>query len=282
MKRAQTGCSVLLFDSPAVCSVCVMGGAPGTRETDLLDPARTVEKVHGILLAGGSAFGLAAADGVMRFLAERNIGFAVGKDRVPIVPAAVIYDRGTGKPAAPGSKEGYAACKNAGYRIPAQRNIGAGCGATVGKFSRRFTPDKGGLAVIVERFQKGINMAAVVVVNAYGNVIRPENGAIVAGATDKKGGKVPFKEKYAKGLYRANTTIGAVITDAALTKSDAKRVAIAAHEGLAKTINPSHTMYDGDTLFVASTGKKKADINTLGIRAADIVSKAIIKAVGGV
>lgn len=277
-KTAKTGCTVLLFDRPAVCSAHVQGGAPGTRETALLDPSCSNDGVHALLLTGGSAFGLAAADGVMKYLFERGIGFAVGDDRVPIVPAAVIYDRSVGKPAAPGPKDGYKACKNARYDITNRRDIGAGIGATVGKFSDKLRPDEGGISVVCERIG-GITMAAVMVVNAVGNILNPFTGEIIAGAADSRGNKIHFSGGESGPIPGANTTIGAIVTNAALTKSQANRIAIMAHDGLAKTIYPSHTIHDGDTIFVASTGSKKAELNDLGIWAAEISARAVIRAV---
>ncbi len=281
MKNVRTGCTVLLLDSPSVCGVHTAGGAPGTRETDLLDPTCMVEKVNAIFLTGGSAFGLAGADGVMKYLAERKIGYKVGGDRVPIVPAAVIYDRQVGKPAAPGPKEGYRACLAADYNLPARRDMGAGCGATVGKFSIKLKPQSSGLGVVVRKFAGNISIAAVVVVNAFGNVIDPKDGSIIAGATDARNNKIPFSSAKIKEMPMANTTIGAIITNALLTKAQAKRVAMAAHDGLAKTIDPAHTLYDGDTLFALSTGNTKTDPNLLGIWAAQITAEAVLKAAGG-
>ena len=278
-KTAKTGCTVLLFDKPAVCSVHIAGGAPGTRETALLDPACANDSVHALLLTGGSAFGLAAADGVMRYLAERGIGYPIGTDRVPIVPAAVIYDRAEGKPAAPGPGDGYKACKKAGYTIAARRHIGAGCGATVGKFSQKLKRGEGGISVLCERFAGGVTIGVVMVVNAVGNVINPFTGEVIAGASDKNGNKVHFTDVPLGSKPGGNTTIGAIVTDAALSKADAKRVAMMAHDGLAKVIHPSHTLHDGDTIFVASTGRKKADLNSIGIWAAEISARAVIKAV---
>lgn len=280
-KAERTGCTVLLFDEPAVCGVHVAGGAPGTRDTDLLDPSCLVERVNAIVFTGGSVFGLAAADGVVRFLAERGVGFPVGDDRVPIVPAAVIYDRSIGGRFAPGPKDGYRACANAGYGIEDCGPIGAGCGATVGKFSKKLTPDNGGFAAVVRRLPSGVLVGAVVVVNAFGNVVDCSTGGIVAGATDKRGNKVPFSGADIPRVMGANTTIGAVVTDAALTKAQAKRVAMAAHDGLARAISPSHTIYDGDALFAASTGNGKADLAVVCAEAALAVEMAVLKAVGG-
>ncbi len=277
LARQKTGCTVLLFDRPAVAGVQVAGGAPGTRETDLLDPACLMNEVHAILLTGGSAFGLAAADGVMRYCAERRIGFAVGSDRVPIVPAAVIYDRATGAAAAPSARDGYAACKKAAYAA-ATGAVGAGCGARVGKFSPTLMPDAGGVGFALKK-AGAAHIGAVMVVNAFGNVVDPESGHIVAGATDKKGRKIPYSGEKTYGFGGSNTVIGAVVTNALLTKAQAKRLAMAAHDGLARTVVPSHTMFDGDTLFAASTGGKAADLNALIAAAAQVTAQAILAAV---
>lgn len=279
-KSSMTGCTVLLFDRRAVCSVHVSGAAPGTRETDLLDPTCMVDRIDGLMLAGGSAFGLAAADGVMKYLSEQGRGMPVKSDRIPIVPTAVIYDRGVGKPDAPGAKDGYKACENAVYSVATQGRIGAGCGATVGKFSDKLTPDRGGFSIVCEKLPGGIIVAAFMVVNALGNVIDPASGQIIAGARDKKGN---IKTSYAAKIESApgtSTTIGAIVTNATLTKSQAKRVAMTAHDGLAKSLNPSHTLYDGDAIFVASTGGKKVDLSKLGIIAAELSASAVVKAVG--
>lgn len=281
-KKSMTGCTVLLFDKPAICSVHVAGSAPGTRDTDLLDPTCMVERVDGLLFTGGSAFGLAATDGVMKYFAEQGRGLPVKNDRIPIVPTAVIYDRGVGKPTAPTAKDGYKACENASYSMAGQGGrVGAGCGATVGKFSDKLTPDRGGFSIVCGKLTGEIVVAVFMVVNALGNVIDPETGQAIAGARDKKGNIKTFfsaKAEKVESVSGANTTIGAIVTNAALTKSQAKRVAMTAHDGLAKSLNPSHTLYDGDAIFVASTGKKKADLNGLGIISAELSARAVVKA----
>lgn len=277
-KKSRTGCTVLLFDSPSVCGVHTSGGAPGTRETALLDPTCLIERVNAILLTGGSAFGLAAADGVMRYCAEHNIGYAVGEDIIPIVPAAVIYDRNVGIKTAPTSRDGYNACKKADYISPAAGEIGAAAGATVGMWSERHKPSPGGMSVVVKKFGE-LTIGAVMVVNAFGNVVDPATGEVVAGAIDNEGRKVPFGDSRDIRTLAGNTTIGAILIDAALTKAQAKRVAIAAQDGLAKTIHPSHTLYDGDTIFAVSTGIKKADLNSMGIWASETAAEAVLKAV---
>jgi len=278
LKTEKTGCTVLIFDKPAVCGVSITGAAPGTRETDSLDPTALVNGVDAILLTGGSAFGLASADGVMRYLHKEGRGFRVRDDNVPIVPGAVIYDRGIGKKSFPSSNDGYRACEGAGYDTPASGQIGGGTGATVGKWSDRHLPSSGGLSAIVRKFGN-LNLGIVIVVNSYGNVVDPASGISVSGAKDKSGNIIPFSPKGAAPSPMGNTIIGAIVTDANLTKSEAKRVAMAAHDGIARAVYPSHTMYDGDTLFVASTGKKKGDINLLCGFAADITAEGILKAV---
>ncbi|MBI3582243.1 MAG: P1 family peptidase [Nitrospinae bacterium] len=275
----KTGCTVLLFDSPAVCSGHVAGGAPGTRDGDMLDPSCLVQTVNAILLTGGSAFGLAAADGVMRFLAEKKAGFAVGRDRVPIVPAAVIYDRAVGEASYPAAKDGYRACKAAGYSAAKHGAVGVGCGATVGKFSKKLRPGRGGFGAVCLRMPSGALVGAAVGVNAYGNVVDPKNGEIVAGATDRKGRAVSFWDAEVSGRPGENTAIGAVVTDAFLTKAQARRVAMAAHDGLARTVMPSHTLYDGDAIYAASTGRKKAKMAEICAYAARVVELAVLKAV---
>ncbi len=276
-KKARTGCTALLFDSPAVCGVQIRGGSPGTRETALLDPACLVDRVNGILLTGGSAFGLAAADGVMRYLAEQGAGFRMGGDVVPIVPAAVIYDRSVGEKTAPSAGDGLKACKKASYSTPASGQTGAGAGATIGKWSKHFKPDVGGTGIVVKKMGR-VTVCAVVVVNSFGNVVDPDTGNIVAGASDKNGKTRPFRLADADVSPMGNTIIGAVITDGRLTAADAARLASVAHDGIAKTVHPSHTLYDGDTLFAVSTGNRRADLNRLVILATDAVKDAVLLA----
>lgn len=279
LKSKQTGCTVLLFDAPSVCSGHVAGGAPGTRDGDMLDPTCLVERANAILLTGGSAFGLAAADGVMRFLAEKKAGFAVGNDRIPIVPAAVIYDRAVGEPSFPTPGDGYKACANAVYSASKSGPVGVGCGATVGKFSKALKPGRGGFGAVCIRMPSGALMGAVVAVNAYGNVVDPKTGEIVAGASDKSGKKVPFGAAKRSGRAGENTAIGAVVTNALMTKTQAKRVSMAAHDGLARTILPSHTLYDGDIIYAVSTGRKKCDVIEICAFAAKAIETAVLRAV---
>lgn len=296
-KEALTGCTVILCRRGAVAGVDVRGGAPGTRETDLLDPVNLVEKVHAIVLAGGSAFGLDAASGVMRYLAEQKIGFDTGPVKVPIVPAAILYDLGLGRADAwPDADMGYRAAACASSEAPEEGNAGVGMGASVGKmFGGRFSM-KAGLGTASIEIGKGVMVGALVGVNAWGDVIDPHSGQVVAGlrAGTSRGRRVGKKESFADTLRmmknmerqpgpgpagRANTVIGVVATNAKLTKAQASKVAQMAQDGLARTIRPAHTMWDGDVIFALSTGKVKADISTVGAFAAEVVAEAILRAV---
>ena len=252
----------------------VRGAAPGTRETDLLRPENLVEQVHAVLLGGGSAFGLAAADGVMRWLYERGIGFDAGVARVPIVPAAVIFDLGVGRSDVwPDAAAGYAACEAAHTGPVALGQVGAGTGATVAK---QFGPEfarPGGVGSAVLPVSGGGQVGALVVVNAWGEVIDPQAAAPPAQAPVA----AAAEDWPAVGQ---NTTIGVIATDLALTKAQCLRVAQMAHDGLARAIRPSHTLYDGDTLFVLSLGGEgPGQPNRVGMVAADAVTAAILQAV---
>jgi L-aminopeptidase/D-esterase-like protein len=259
-----TGCTVVLCEAGAVGGVAVLGGSPGTRETDLLRPDALVERVHAVLLTGGSAFGLAAADGVMRYLEARGAGVATSAGRVPIVPAAVIFDLGIGSAAVrPDAAMGEAACRAAGRGAVEEGNAGAGPGATVGKLAGAAGRMKAGVGTWSLRLPSGITVGALVVTNAFGDVRDPATGTILAGARDPRTGA--FLDTAAQltsapprnGLRSSShehTTIGVVATDASLTKADAARLAVAAHAGLARVVSPSHTSADGDTFFVLGTG----------------------------
>ena len=299
---ALTGCTVILCRKGAVAGVDVRGSAPGTRETDLLDPINLVQKVHAILLAGGSAFGLDAASGVMRYLDEHKIGFNTGVARVPIVPAAILFDLGIGdKNIRPDAEMGYQACLAASKAAPAEGNVGAGAGASVGKLFGNALAMKSGLGSASINIGNGIVVGAIVAVNAFGDVI--EDGNVIAGLRSGKVGpiRVGGKEYFAEGpphfadtlkmmqtfagrnvmqlATKANTVIGAVATNAKLTKVEATKAAQMAHDGLARTIRPAHTMLDGDTIFALSTGNKKSDVTTIGAFAAEAMSQAILRAV---
>ena len=305
-ERDVTGCTVVLPDAPAVAAVDVRGGAPGTRETDLLRPENTVERVHAVLLTGGSAYGLAAATGVMRHLEQRGIGYAMGPVVVPIVPAAVLFDLGVGDPSArPDADAGERACAAATADGLALGSVGAGTGATVGKLYGPTGAMKGGIGSASARLPDGTWVGALVAVNALGDVVDPESGLILAGARPLPATSAAALERYfgleqemarrrgasppgpaatggsATGgtpIAGGNTTIGVVATDATLTTSQALRLAQAAHDGLALAVRPAHTPYDGDTFFALSTGRRADNPPPLGslcAAAAWVVARAI-------
>jgi len=291
--RGPTGCTVILAEGPragegAVAGVDVRGAAPGTRETDLLDPSNLVEAVHAVLLTGGSAFGLDAAGGVVRWLEERGIGHPAGPVRVPIVPAAVLFDLGLGDPRVrPDAAAGHAACAAAGDAPPEEGAVGAGAGATVGKLFGPARAMRGGIGTAALRIG-AVTVGAIVAVNAVGDVIDPATGRVVAGARDPDGRR-PIGTTAA--LLRGEppppmaagtaTTIGVVATDAALTKAQCRRLAGAAHDGLARSIDPIHTMLDGDTIFALSTGRAGTAGNMMALGAAvpRVVAAAVLRAV---
>ncbi len=296
-EEALTGCTVVLCRKGAVAGVDVRGGAPGTRETDLLNPVNLVEKVHAVLLAGGSAFGLEAAGGVMRYLEERRIGFNAGVARVPIVPAAILFDLNLGrKDVRPTAEMGYQACLAASTAAPSEGNVGAGCGASVGKLFGTALAMKSGLGSASLRIGGGLVVGAIVAVNALGDVIDPVGGEILAGLRSGRvgpvrvGGKGYFadtlsvmKRPIARGVLRfatrSNTVIGVVATNARLTKSEATRVAQMAQDGVARAVRPAHTMLDGDTIFALSTAQRAADVTSVGAFAAEALTQAILRAV---
>ena len=278
---ARTGCTVILCPAGVTAGVDVRGAAPGTRETDALRPGRLVQKAHAVLLTGGSAFGLDAAGGVVQYLEEQNVGFQVGSVHVPIVPAAVIFDLGVGDAKVrPDREMGYQACLNATDEPVTMGAIGAGTGATVGK-APGVTPSAGGVGSACKYLDSGLIVAAIVVVNALGNVVHPSTGEIVAGGKEN-GSFVDITERLldANLVQGTNTTIGVVATNAALTPAEVNRVAEMAHDGMARAIRPSHTMFDGDTLFALATGAHTgSSVNTVGILAAEVVAEAIVNAV---
>jgi L-aminopeptidase/D-esterase-like protein len=295
--EALTGCTVILCPEGAIGGVDQRGGAPGTRETDLLHPLHLVEKVHAILLAGGSAFGLDAASGVMKYLEEQKIGFNAGVARVPIVPAAILFDLGIGNPAIrPDALMGYRASKNATSNPLAEGNVGAGTGCTVGKILGVGQSMKSGIGTTSMEIGGGIIVAAIVAVNAFGDVINPQTGKIIAGARSTKVGPLKLGETsyFANTLSvmrsqvgrtalsfasRSNTVVGVVATNARLDKNEINKVAQMAHNGLARTIRPAHTMFDGDTIFALSTGRKNADVNIVGAFGAELIAEAVMRAV---
>jgi len=295
--EALTGCTVILCRKGAVAGVDVRGGAPGTRETDLLNPVNLVQKVHAVVLAGGSAFGLDAAGGVMRYLEERKIGFNTGAAKVPIVPSAILYDLNLGRAdVRPDSAMGYLAASRASSAPPAEGNVGVGTGASVGKMFGGRLSMKAGIGTASADIGGGVIVGALVAVNAFGDVLDPQTGNIIAGLRSGKigplrvGGKNHFagtlammKKTIGRGILgfasRANTVIGAVATNASLTKAQAVKVAQMAQDGIAQTIRPAHTMLDGDVIFALSTGAKKANVSIVGAYAAEVMAEAIARAV---
>ena len=286
--RRPTGCTVVLATDGAVAGVDVRGAAPGTRETELLSPLNAVDRVHALLLAGGSAFGLDAAGGVMRWLDERGIGIPVGPARVPIVPAAILFDLWVGDASIrPDAASGYAACDAASAAPVAEGNVGAGAGASVGKLFGIERAMRGGLGSASVTVG-GITVAALVAVNAIGDVIDPASGAPIAGARSADGLRLQgTMASMLRGELPAPmqpggaTTLGIVATDAVLTKAQAGKVAQMAHDGFARSINPVHTMTDGDTIFALATGaaQRTANVTLLGALGADVMAAAILRAV---
>jgi L-aminopeptidase/D-esterase-like protein len=287
--RRPTGCTAILTEEGAVGGVDVRGAAPGTRETELLDPGNLVERVHAVMLSGGSAFGLDSATGAMRFLEERNIGYAAGPARVPIVPAAILFDLGMGDHRIrPDAAAGHAACAAASTEAPAEGSVGAGAGATVGKLFGLARGMKGGIGTASAKVGN-ITVGAIVAVNAVGDVVDPASGAIVAGARDAVAGRqrIGAVASVMRGTLPASlqpgmaTTIGVIATDAQLTKAQAKRLAGAAHDGLARSITPVHTMWDGDAVFALSTGRSglAGNMMALKIMATEVMVAAVLRAV---
>ena len=282
----KTGCTVLLFPAGAVASVDVRGSAPGTRETDLLRPENLVEQVHAIVLSGGSAFGLASMDGVGRYLEEQEIGFRTGEAIVPIVTGAVLYDLAVGDAQArPDAAIGYAAAEGANRKIVEEGAVGAGTGASVGKLRGMEFASPGGLGVFALVFENGIVVSAVVAVNALGNIL--DGTEIVAGIRHAGGdGFIDARHLLLSGhrrdvFERTNTTIGAIVTNATLTKAQCLKIAQMTHDAYARRIDPAHTLFDGDAIFVAATGEVDApvDLMFLGTAACEAMETAILRAV---
>jgi L-aminopeptidase/D-esterase-like protein len=281
-----TGCTVVISEEGATVGVDVRGGAPGTRETDLLDPVNLIEKVHAVILAGGSAFGLDGACGVMQYLEENSIGFDVGVTRVPIVCGAVLFDLTIGDHRIrPDKAMGYQACLNSSSSESRQGNIGAGTGATVGKILGPARSMKSGLGCHGVRIGE-LKIGALVAVNCLGDVIDPETGEKLAGLLDEHRMKLADTEEimirsYAekKNLFTGNTTIGIVATNAAFTKSQATKLASMAQNGYARTMRPAHSMFDGDTVFAMATGRVEADLSVVGMLSARVMERAVVSAV---
>ncbi len=295
--EALTGCTVILCRKGATAGVDVRGGAPGTRETDLLSPVNLVDKVHAVVLAGGSAFGLDAASGVMKYLEENKIGFNTGAAKVPIVPSAILYDLNIGRAdVRPDPAMGYDAAASASSDAPAEGNFGAGTGASVGKMFGANLSTKSGVGTASMNIGGGVIVGALVVVNTWGDVIDPHTNEIIAGLRSGKVGplRVGGNEQFADTLAmmkkpvgrnllgfasRANTVIGVVATNAKLTKTQATKVAQMAQDGIARTMRPAHSMLDGDAIFALSTGARKADVTTIGAFAAEVIVESVLRAV---
>jgi L-aminopeptidase/D-esterase-like protein len=289
LTERPTGCTVLICETGATAGVDVRGSAPGTRETDLLSPINSVQQVQAILLSGGSAFGLDAASGVVRYLEERNLGYKIGNlGVVPIVPAAILMDLGVGNfKIRPNADAGYKACQAAGTGPVPEGNVGAGAGATIGKmFGPKFAMKSGLGTASIKIGDTGIVVGALVAVNAIGDVVHPETGKVVAGARSEDG--KGFRDSMAAmvngyrviGQNGANTTIGVVATNASFNKTQMTKIAQMAHDGYARSINPVHTMADGDTIFSMSTGTTnvKADVSAIGAIAATVMARAVVRA----
>ncbi len=281
-REAATGCTVVLCGADgAVGGVDVRGSAPGTRETDLLAPINLVDRINAVLLSGGSAFGLDAATGVMRWLEERELGCEVGVCRVPLVCAAVLFDLAIGRgDVRPDAAAGYAACEAASAAAVPRGSVGAGTGATVGKLRGMARATKSGLGSASVRLGDGTTVGALIAVNAGGNIVAPD-GRVLAGVRDEGGGFLDgtawLAEHGMESLLKGgNTTLAVVATDATLTKAGATKMAQMAQDGLARSLDPVHTMYDGDTVFALATGAsgRQTDLSVLGALAARTVSEA--------
>ncbi len=285
--EALTGCTVVLCEEGAVAAADMWGTATGTRQMDALSLGHLVERIHGVCLAGGSAFGLDAAGGVMKFLEERGRGFDVGITKVPIVPAAVIFDLGVGDHRVrPDAEMGYEACTNARADRVEEGSVGAGTGATVGKLFGIKQGMKGGIGTASMKSKSGATVGVLVVVNAFGDIIDPNSGRMLAGARKSEKSKelANSSKRIIEGTTRrqfglVNTTLAIIATDVHLYREDLKKVIRLAHNGLAKTISPLHTTFDGDVIFALSLGEKEADVNTVGILGEVALIQAIMRSV---
>lgn len=282
---AQTGCTVILPEHEVTAGVDIRGSAPGTREVDTIMPTRLIQKIHGLLFTGGSAFGLGAADGVMRYLEEKGIGFDTGNARVPIVPTAVIYDLGVGESnIRPDPEMAYHACLAATDDNCLEGLVGAGTGATVGKILGQANSMKGGIGTCSLMLENDIIIGVLSVVNALGDIISPQTGEIIAGARMPDGKSfldtVEFLKQFnPRSFSQTNTTLAVVATNADFNKDEITQIARMAHDGLARAINPAHTLYDGDIIFALSTGEKPGNIVQIGAIAAKLIQESIIRAV---
>lgn len=285
-REGLTGCTVILFDNPegAVVGVDVRGSSPGTRETDRLGPIGAVRGTHGLLLTGGSAFGLAAADGVVRFLEEKGVGLDIGVARIPLVSAAVLFDLVVGDPAArPDAAMGYEAAASAKSWDFDQGTVGAGTGASVGKVLGMDRAMKGGIGSSSVELDDGLVVGAIAAVNAFGDVRDPETNETLAGPRLKDGtpGDTAYllPEAASRLRWGENTTLGVVATNARLSKPQAVKVAQMAHDGLARAVHPVHTTVDGDVVFAASAGDLDVATDIVGVWGARVMERAIVRAV---
>jgi L-aminopeptidase/D-esterase-like protein len=281
-----TGCTVVLCPEGAVAAVDVRGAAPATRETDLLRPENRVQLAHAVLLTGGSAFGLAAADGVVRYLEEQGSGFQTSVARVPIVVGAALFDLGLGSPSSrPDATAGYAACQLAGTGAVVEGNVGAGTGATVGHLLGRASAMKGGLGSASRRLSADTTVGALVAVNAFGGIVDYRDGRLIAGPRDATGRQVWTSRQIERlrerpGWPGQNTTLAVVATDASLERPALLRVAQMAHDGLARAVEPAHTGFDGDAVFALATARRPGlDSTIVGAVAAEVLAEAIVRAV---
>lgn len=287
-----TGCTVILAPGGACCGVDVRGSAPGTRETELLNPINRVDRAHGVLLSGGSAFGLGAAQGIVRWLAERGHGWWTPAAPVPIVPAAILYDLGfNGSTAYPTDENAYSACQAATSPETSRGSVGAGVGCTVGKLLGIGNASRGGLGQASLTLPGGAVVAALIAVNAFGDVVDAQRGELVAGARDAETGALVDSVSVAAQRFDSfnfrpppvaqNTTIGVVATNLALNKAEATKLAQMAQSGVTRSTRPAHTAYDGDCLFALATGEQPQpfELSLLGAVAADVISAAILDAV---
>lgn len=288
-KSGSTGCTVVLATGGAVAGVDVRGGGPGTRETELLRPEMTVGAVHAVVLSGGSAYGLSAADGVMKYLESKAVGFPVGRAVVPIVPAAILFDLGIGDPQIrPDGRAGFLAAQRASRKPVEMGSVGAGAGATVGKMFGLERAMRGGLGSAAVSVSGGLVIGALAAVNALGDIVDPNTGAIVAGARQEDGeglaDTMAALRSYAPptGSPGENTTLGIIATNLSWTKAQAAKVAQMAHDGIARAVRPAHMPFDGDTVFALATGGRSADHRLLGVvgaLAAKVLAEAVVAAV---
>ena len=284
--KAATGCTVIICDDGATAGVDVRGGSPGTRETDALDPANLRQKIHAVLLAGGSAFGLDAAGGVMRYIEELGVGRDVGVAKVPIVCGAILYDLECGDcKVRPDAKMGYEACLDSESGVFEQGSVGAGTGATVGKTKGYDFAMKGGLGSACLRVGELI-VGAVMAVNCVGDVYDASSGRFIAGmltddkmVVDSSESEIAANYRIEKDFFSGNTIIGVVVTNANLNKSQANKLASVSHDGIARAVRPSHSIYDGDTIFTMAVGGISANQDAVGLLAARAVEQAIVNAV---